>query len=58
MEEQMTTMTVKSHARTASAMARLQALETNPVVQDVLAWATFAGLSAIGFLVFILAIWI
>jgi hypothetical protein len=52
----MTTMTVKSPMRAGSAMARLQALETNPVVEEVLAWAAFAGFSALGFLVFVFAV--
>jgi hypothetical protein len=54
----MTTMTVKSPTRTASVLARLQALETNPLVEEVLAWTAFAGLSALAFAVFFLAVWI
>jgi hypothetical protein len=55
---EMTSMTVRTSTWTRSARARIEALELNPVVQDVLAWSAFAGLSALAFVVFLLATWI
>jgi hypothetical protein len=53
----MTTITAKAATWTEAAKAWIDSLETNPRVQDLVAWSALAGCSIIGFLTFILAIW-
>jgi hypothetical protein len=53
----MTTMTVKPHTRTHSAIARIEELAASPLVEEAFGWTALAGFAAACYLVFALAVW-